>query len=189
MAWTNTFIIIVLTSCGYLNFAYAKPLPSLMEHAVLFSTWGESSKVNVDGANYKIQSQISQLFYKLSVVEDIRYFNFQYFGEFGYGLSNTDSDQNFTFKQSAVPVYTLGAGFSLHRPLSLGMSTGLQFEIFNRLIDFKESDESLKIYQKEKTIFSLGIDFLFRINDQKKINQQFSFLSEGSLKWSIGLVF
>lgn len=187
MAWTNSLVFMILLLTQSLVFGYSPN--TQYQHGLFYSTWNEKSKADVAGNTYRIKSQINTLDYRFSILKNTAYFDYIYFSRIGFGRANSDSDENFTFKQTGTNVYTVAGGLSIYQLRLDKIKFGLQGEVFNRLIAFKESEPSLKIYQKEKTIFSLGLDLLFNLGEQKKISQQFCFLSEGSLKWSIGLLF
>lgn len=158
------------------------------QYGLIFVSWNEDNKANVNSEEKRIKTQITGLEFNYFLNKQDVESKIYYYASLGYSKANSESYGDFTFKQTNLSVYMFGAGMTLFVPTSKKVRFGFNTGISDRVILFN-NDTGLEIYDREKILIYAGADVIYPLTENMQLSQRFSLFFEGKARWSIGLVF
>lgn len=180
---------IILIALLTLTFSVPSLAASDNQFGVHLVSWNEINKADVNSVEYRIKTQLTGLEFNYFLNKEDVESKIYYYASLGYAKANSESFGDFTFKQTNLSVYMLGAGLTLFAPTAQKVRFGFNTGISDRVILFKNDDSGLEVYDREKILIYAGADIIFPLTENTQLSQRFSIFFEGKARWSIGLVF
>lgn len=186
MARPSAFIILITLVLG----ALVQPAKAATDsqYGLLFVSWNEDNKADVNGEEKRIKTQITGLEFNYFLNKQDVESKIYYYASLGYSKANSESSGDFTFKQTNLSVYMFGAGITIFVPTTKKVHFGFNTGISDRVILFN-NDDGLEVYDREKILIYAGADVIYPLTEKTQLSQRFSIFFEGKARWSIGLVF
>ncbi len=194
MARSTPFIFLIYIfslNCVASENAAKKNLKESVHWGLALTTWTEKTKTNVNQNIFSIRIQATgiELSYPILNQEKSDTEFLTYSLNLSYSKGNAESYGDFTFKQTDLSIYGLGARASYYLDTVQKVKLGLNIGLFDRVILFQNIDPTIEFYDTEKILIEVGFQTRAPLTSTTFLTSQFNIIIAGQIKWSIGFIF